>query len=323
MKGMLASLLTVPKIALCAGVVLALCTTGADAQKKDKEADSIQFFPKGFGGNPEEFFEQMFGNSTPEEARELEAVKIPQREEREFGESQVEAYLAYLKEQGLHVVRKGKDVEYLRKLVETIRPFMKNAKRYEKLTIYVVDSPRVDARAFPGGTLFFFKGLLSFAENEAALVGIVGHELSHLDRGHLLVPLKRGKIMERKLSDAATGFDPQKFFTTGTSMMRLLGRPFRPEDESEADRDGATWAYRAGYDPREMAELFARLHQRDNDPKIPFASFFRTHPYSDDRSDAILRRHDELQAADPREKLYRGKENLARRIPKSQQEFPE
>ena len=72
-----------------------------------------------------------------------------------------------------------------------------------------------------------------------------------------------------------------------------------------------------------MAGLFARLHQRDNDPKIPFASFFRTHPYSDDRSNAILRQYDELQAADPREKLYRGKENLARRIPRSQQEFPE
>jgi predicted Zn-dependent protease len=151
----------------------------------------------------------------------------------------------------------------------------------------------------------------------------VGHELSHLDRGHLLVPLKRGRIMERKLADGAAGFDPQKFLTTGTSMMRLLGRPFRPEDEAEADRDGAAWAYRAGYDPREMAGLFARLHQRDNDPKIPFASFFRTHPYSDDRSNAILRQYDELQAADPREKLYRGKENLARRIPKSQQEFPE
>ena len=35
---------------------------------------------------------------------------------------------------------------------------------------------------------------------------------------------------------------------------------FRPEDEAEADRDGAAWAYRAGYDPREMAALFYTLH---------------------------------------------------------------
>ncbi len=285
--------------------------------------DAIPFFPKGFANDPDKFFEQMFGKPTAEEEEPLKKVKISLREEREFGQPQVEAFLAQLKEQGLGVVRKGKDVEYLKRLVETVRPFMKNAKRYEKLSLYVVDSPRVDARSFPGGTLFFFKGLLSQAESEAALVGIVGHELSHLDRGHILMPLKRARVMEQTLSGDEAGFDPRKFFAAGTTMMRLMSRPFRPEDESEADRDGAAWAYRAGYDPREMAALFERLHQRDNDPKVPFASFFRTHPYSDERSAAILGQFDELQKQDPQESLYRGKENLTRRIARSQQEFPE
>jgi predicted Zn-dependent protease len=164
--------------------------------------------------------------------------------------------------------------------------------------------------------------LLAFADNEAALIGIVGHELSHLDHGHQLLPLKRGKITERTLADGTAGFDPQKFFATGT-MMRLVGRPFRPEDEAAADRDGAEWAYRAGYDPREMAALFDRLHRRDSDPKLPFGSFFRTHPYSDDRSEAIMKQYDELRQKDPRDALYRGKKNLTQRIARSQQEFPE
>jgi predicted Zn-dependent protease len=164
---------------------------------------------------------------------------------------------------------------------------------------------------------------LPFAENEAALVGIVGHELSHLDRGHLLLPLKRARVVERSIDQAAAGFDPQKFFAQGTTMMRLMSRPFRPEDEAAADRDGAAWAYRAGYDPREMAALFSRLHARDNDPKVPFASFFRTHPYSDDRNEAILAQYDDLQKAEPRDGLYRGEKNLIQRIPRSQQEFPE
>jgi predicted Zn-dependent protease len=265
----------------------------------------------------------MFGKSTAEEERTLENVRISIKEEREFAQPQVEAFLAQLKEQGLRVVRRGKDVDYLGQLVATIRPFMQNPKHYGKITIYVVDSPRVDARTFPGGTIFFFKGLLSFAENEAALVGIAGHELSHLDRGHLLLPLKRARVVERSANQAVAGFDPQKFFTQGTTMMRLISRPFRPEDEAAADRDGAAWAYRAGYDPREMAALFSRLHERDNDPKVPFASFFRTHPYSDDRSQAILSQYDDMQKADPRDGLYRGTKNLAQRIARSQQEFVE
>ncbi len=305
-----------------AGVAATLLVASASAQTNPPE-EAIPFFPKGFGGNPDAFFEKMFGKSTPEEDQALEEIKISIREEREFGQPQVETFLAQLNEQDLRVIRKGKDVEYLKKLVETIRPFMKNAKRYDKLAIYVVDSPRVDARSFAGGTLFFFKGLLSSAGNEAALIGIVGHELSHLDRGHLVLPLKRGKAMEQTFAKDDEGFDPQKFFARSTSLMRLMGRPFRPEDESAADRDGAAWAYRAGYDPREMAGLFARLHQRDQDPKVPFASFFRTHPYSDERGQAILKQYDELQQKDPREKLYRGEKNLNQRIPRSQQEFPE
>jgi predicted Zn-dependent protease len=295
----------------------------ATAAAQTKRDDGTNPVPNLFAANPDEFFERMFGKSTADEMRTLEQVKISAKEEREFGQPQVEAFLALLKEQGLRAVRKGKDVDYLRQLVETIHPFMQNPKRYEKITIYVVDSPRVDARSFPGGTLFFFKGLLSFAESEAALVGIVGHELSHLDRGHLLLPLKRARVVERSIDQGAAGFDPQKFFTQGTTMMRLMSRPFRPEDEAEADRDGAAWAYRAGYDLREMAALFSRLHARDNNPKVPFASFFRTHPYSDDRSAAILAQYDDMQKADPRDGLYRGKKNLAQRIPKSQQEFPE
>jgi predicted Zn-dependent protease len=309
-------------IALRAGqaVVVALFVSSVYAQST-KEGASIPFVPKGFTGNPDAFFKQMFGASTPEEEKLLAEIDIPFKEEREFGQTHVDEFLAHLTEQGLRTIRKGKDVEYLKRLVDAVKPLMTNARRYQKITIYVVDSPRVDARSFPGGTLFFFKGLLTFAENEAALVGIVGHELSHLDHGHQLLPLKRGKIVERTAAAGAETFDPQKFFAAGTTTMRLAGRPFRPEDEAAADRDGAAWAYRAGYDPREMARLFDRLHRRDNDPKLPFGSLFRTHPYSDDRCEAILRQYDELQQQDPRDPLYRGRKNLAQRLARSQQEF--
>ncbi len=320
------ALTNLPRTTLAAVAFVWLLAGTATAQSK-RDASTSPFFPPGFNGNPDAFFEQMFGKSTPEEERLLAEIEIPFKEEREFGQQHVEAFKSQLKEQGLRVVAKGKDVDYLKKLVDTVKPFMKNAKRYPKITIYIVDSPWVDARSFPGGTVFFFKGLLTFAGNEAALIGIVGHELSHLDHGHQLLPLKRGKIIERSIAAGTEAFDPQKFFAAGTTVMRLVGRPFRPEDEAAADRDGAAWAYRAGYDPREMARLFDKLHQRHNDPKLPLVhevgNFFRTHPYSDDRCEAIMKQYDELQQQDPRDPLYRGKENLARRIAKSQQEFPE
>lgn len=280
------------------------------------------FFPQDFS-NPEKMFEQMFGKGSPEEEKLLENIKISVKEEKEFGQGLIESFQADLKRQKLTLLKKGPEVEYLKKLVDTIRPFMKNAERYPKLTVYVVDSPLTDARSCPGGSLFFFKGLLKTAETEAALVGIIGHELSHLDHGHQLLPLKRSRMMQQMPFANGSGFDPQKFFSSGTTMMRMMGRPFRPEDEAVADRDGAAWAHRAGYDPREMAKLFARLHEKNNDQKVPFGNFFRTHPYNEDRFDAIMDQYAELQKKKPNKKLYRGEKNLEQLIPKSQQEFAE
>lgn len=81
----------------------------------------------------------------------------------------VKEHLNSRQQQELRYTCKGKDVAYLRKLVGTIRPLVQNCQRYPKITIYVVDSPHVDAQAFPGGTLFFYRGLLTGAENEAAV----------------------------------------------------------------------------------------------------------------------------------------------------------
>lgn len=303
---------------------LTLCFSVCVVAQDTPQSPTFPFAPNGFPSNPEKMMQTMFGPATPEETEQLDAVKIPIAQEKEFGQQIVDAYLDDLKLRKLTVVRKGPEVDYLRKLVDTIQPSMKAAKRYKKITIYFVDSPDVDARAFAGGTLFFFKGLLTFAKSEAALIGIVGHELSHLDREHLLVPLKRSKIMQQNPFASGEGFNPQKFFSTGTTMMRLMGRPFRPEDEAAADRDGARWAFEAGYDPREMADLFARLHHKNQDQKVPFGDFFRTHPYNEDRFDAIMKQYMALKKEMPPEgKLYVGRKNLTQRIAKSEQEFPE
>lgn len=273
--------------------------------------------------DPERAFDRMFGPSTPEEEQALAAIEIPIEDERAFGQPQVAAFLASLEQQGLRVLKRGKDVEYVRQLVDTLRPSMTNAARYPKLTLYVIDSPAVDARSFAGGTLLFSRGLLGFAENEAALIGIVGHELAHLDRGHLVVPLKRQRLLQKKLAEGTAGFGPQQFTTQGPLLLRLVSRPFRPEDEAAADRDGAAWAYRAGYDPRELARLFTALQKRTNEQKVSLGSFFRTHPWTEDRAEAILKQYDALQQSDPRDAPYRGRKNLAARTPKSQKEFAE
>lgn len=270
--------------------------------------------------DPDRFFEQFFGGDREADREALAKIEIPSREERQIGARGVEAFLDDLKQRGIETKTRGADVDYVRALVDALRPHMRNAARYRTIRVTIAETSATDARSFPGGNLVVFRGMLEFAESEAALAGVLGHELSHLDCGHQLYDARRMKLAEQTFS-GGTGFSPQDFFRSGTLLMNSFMRPFRPEEETEADEDGARWAYAAGYDPREMAALFLRLHERDGNQPNGLPGFLRTHPYHIDRHEAVLTLYDELQRQDPKPELYIGRQNITRRVPRSVKEF--
>jgi len=269
--------------------------------------------------DPSKFFEQAFGEDSEADRKELEKIDVSADEERQLGKQILQSGLQSLKESGIAVETKGRDVEYLQSLVATLRPHMRNKERYEVIQVLVARSSRVDARSCPGGTLIFFEGLLDAAGSEAALVGIVGHELSHLDHGHQLLPIRRMKLMEKSFSSPQ---NLSQFLQAGPGMTKLWARPFRPEDERDADRDGVAWAYAAGYDPREMAKLFQKKGAKAPAAEgMPWATFFRSHPYDQDRHQAILKQFARLQKDQPKPApLFIGRENLENRFSRQQVE---
>jgi predicted Zn-dependent protease len=273
--------------------------------------------------DPQRMFDWLFGEETEEDRKALAAIEVSAKEERQMGEAAVQAYLSQLRQQGIRVISRGPEVGYLRDLVRTIHPLMQDRQRYPVITVYLAQSSRCDARSFPGGILVFFRGLLESAQSEAALIGIVGHELSHLDRGHHLRRVRRLRLLERTFSGQPGEFSPERFFSSSRIMFRTFTQPFQPDDEAEADRDGARWAYQAGYDPREMAELLLRLGKRDWKQPFPIPSFLRTHPVAQDRHRTILQLYEKLQQAEPKEELYIGRENLRRRVARHRRRFGE
>ena len=267
-------------------------------------------------------FEQFLGEGTKDDDQALARVPVSAQEEQRLGMRTAQAYTDELERRKIRVVTRGKDVQYLQELVETIRSQMKNHDRYRKIQVRIVDTASTDAHSVPGGTLFFDRGLLDYAGSEAALVGILGHELSHLDRGHQLKILRRIKLAEQT-SAGGKGVSPERFMQSGALLMKAFLRPCSPGDETEADRDGAAWAYEAGYDPRELADLFRRLNQRQPERVPGFADFLRTHPFHLDRQRAIMDLFSQLQAKSPKDKLYIGRENYRRRITRAEREFKE
>ncbi len=302
-------------VALLAGCLAALVLGSGRAAEPRRPPAEVPF------ADPQKMFDQMFGPETEADEKALAQVEVSMQEERQMGETAVAAFLAGMKQRRINVVSRGKDVQYLRDLVETIRPLMTNGKRYPKIRIYLVQSSDCEARTFPGGTIVFFRGLLEVGGSEAAVVGIVGHELAHLDRGHVLKRARRWKLAQQAFS--GNGFSPQRFMEAGTQFAQLWGRPFRPEDEAVADGDGARWAYQAGYDPREMAKLFLLVGQRQKNQRVPMPTFFQSHPEPKSRHDAVMKLYAERQQAAPNNALYVGKQNLRLRVARSHHKFAE
>ena len=153
--------------------------------------------------------------------RRAGASRDPWQEEEQFGEQALDQFLADLRRQNIRVVSRGKDVEHLRKLVALIRPQMQHADRYRSITVLVADTPETDARCFPGGILVLFRGLLEESQNEDALVGVIGHELSHIDHGHQLRYLKSMKLAQRTFTSGMPA-DPRSMMNNTMLMTEHL-----------------------------------------------------------------------------------------------------
>src|SRR6185436_15658066 len=101
----------------------------------------------------------------------------------------------------------------------------------------------------PGGTLLVFTGTLEGREavrSEAELAAVLGHEMAHVERRHVVAAYQFAK--------AALGEDSDEAVVA----MRILTLPLSTEHELEADDRGTELAVLAQYDPQAVVDLWRR-----------------------------------------------------------------
>jgi predicted Zn-dependent protease len=273
--------------------------------------------------DPQKMFDQIFGEVPKLDDAALAKVEVTAAEEAKLGKQGLEAAKQQFAKSEVKLLTRGKEVEYLTRLVELVRPRMTQADRYERLHVYLIDSQEPAAYSLPGGHVLFSRGLLDAAGCEAALVVTAGHELSHIDRGHLLRRTREWKLAHESFAPGKAG--GQAGFVQMMSLMpRLFQRPFGPEEELEADRDGITWAYGLGYDPRAVQLVFDALEAKFNENGFGgLPAFLRTHPASAERHENLKKTFAELATAGQGKPLYIGRQNAQRRLTRQEREFME
>lgn len=151
----------------------------------------------------------------------------------------------------------------------------------------VVNDPTVNAFALPGGYCYINTGLILFAESEAELASVIGHEIAHVVGEHSMKRLSKTRAINGALqigSILGSVFIGQK--TTENALMIadlastgvLLN--YSRGDELEADRLGIQQMHDAGLNPIGSQTFFQKLSKKDG---VKTSGFFSTHPATEDR----------------------------------------
>ncbi len=158
-------------------------------------------------------------------------------------------------------------------------------------TVKVIDSDEVNAFALPGGFFYVNEGLILAADNEAELVGVMAHEISHVIARHAVENQTKANLMQYGtlagiiLLGGIPGMVLQN--TAGIGMMTAFMK-FSRSAESEADKLGTEYLYAAGYDPTALATMFEKLEAKNKKKPGTIAKIFADHPAPADRRAASL-----------------------------------
>ncbi|HYH21420.1 MAG TPA: M48 family metallopeptidase [Azospirillum sp.] len=158
--------------------------------------------------------------------------------------------------------------------------------------VRVFEGDQANAFALPGQKIGVYEGLFRYAENDAQLAAVIGHEIAHNLEAHAAE-----RVSTQMASEAGAGIlgavlgaggvpgGRQIAAALGTGAQYGLILPYSRNQELEADRIGLMLMARAGFDPREAIDLWTNMRQAGAQPPV----FLSTHPGIDDRIGQLKR----------------------------------
>lgn len=184
----------------------------------------------------------------------------------------------------------------------------------------VVDVPYVNAFALPAGTVFVTAPLIAMADTEAELMGVIGHEVGHIQARHTAERMYQQKQQQNKtlwyalgggVLGGALGYGVGKLVCSkkdqrclqrsaelgavaglggGLLIQKYSFMAHSREDEMEADRIGFKTAFISGYDKDSIGLFYSKLLKMEKQSKakgVPIlasvADAMSTHPPSEER----------------------------------------
>ena len=162
-----------------------------------------------------------------------------------------------------------------------------------RYTFDVINQKEINAVALPGGPMFLNRGMIEAGMTEAEVTGVMGHEIAHVALRHGTAQATKsekfqlgalaGQVLGAVIGGTTGSLIAQgSQFGVGTYFLKY-GRGY----ERQADLLGAQILARAGYDPRQMANMFKTIESQSGGSRDP--EWMSSHPNPGNRYDAIMR----------------------------------
>ncbi len=149
----------------------------------------------------------------------------------------------------------------------------------------VIDTDEINAFALPGGFIYVNRGLITEAQSEAELAGVLAHEIGHVAARHgakrmsTVLALQLGFAVFESMNERERSTQIKLLIAQALATGFLLKNS--RDNERQADDLGTENLYRASYDPYALASFFDVL-SRDYSPST-VEVFLSTHPSPGER----------------------------------------
>ena len=149
----------------------------------------------------------------------------------------------------------------------------------------ILDTPSINAMAFPGGIVVITRGLYALLTSEDELAAVLAHEIAHVNRRHQWKVIQQQKLVALAGNAVAGSNKDQTAQLVADLGTKLIARGLDKASEFEADRDGVVIAARAGYDSSALIAVMEKLTSLKTGADT--ALLFSTHPSPQDRIAAL------------------------------------
>lgn len=247
-------------------------------------------------------------------------IKIPKNKYKIEEDQKMGAEYSRQVEQQLPILNDAESTRYILQVGDRLEAAIPQKYRQPAFNcgFKIVNARDINAFALPACYLYVNRGMIEAAKNEGEMAGVMAHEISHAMLRHSTAqmtaqsnPLKQilgiGAILGGAMVLGETGAAIGQTIYAG-----LFVLPYSREFETQADTLGAQIMANAGYDPRDLANMFKTIQKESGGGGGP--DWFSTHPNPESRYENINREADMLRVSGNPIKITRGFERTQAKL---------